>query len=208
MLWRPVSCVFVMSLMVSASGHSAPGDIHRVSGAELVNLRAAPSDQSNVRGRVDGGDDVIELTTEGNWVGVRVLETGEEGWIYGDLLDPVATSGLRSGGNGGSVADVGFMQLSEGFNTLMHRIGQELGYPLVEATTQPGQGVLRVRPTPAWLRNGSRDSHLMAATAFHQLWKNYHNGDRVALVLTDEGGNDYITINDTDSGPELSVQQP
>jgi hypothetical protein len=29
---------------------------------------------------------VIELTRDGNWVGVRVLQTGEEGWIYGGLL--------------------------------------------------------------------------------------------------------------------------
>ena len=63
-------------------------------GAEVVNLRAGPSDESNIRGRVEQGDEVIELTSEGNWRGVRVLDTGEEGWIYGGLLEAVAQSGL------------------------------------------------------------------------------------------------------------------
>lgn len=208
MRWPLAYSAFVAGLTIASPGHAAPGDIHRVSGAELVNLRAAPSNESNVRGRVDGGDEVIELTSEGNWIGVRVFETGEEGWIFGDLLERVATSGLRAGGSPAGVPDVGLMQLSEGFNALVHRIGQDLGYPLIESTSQPGQGVLRITPTAAWLRNGSRDSHLMAATAFYQMWKNYHNGERVTLVLTDPGGDDYIMINDTDSGPDLSVRAP
>jgi uncharacterized protein YgiM (DUF1202 family) len=56
---------------------AAPGDIHRVAGAEVVNLRAGPTDQSNIRGRVEQGDEVIELTRDADWVGVRVLQTGE-----------------------------------------------------------------------------------------------------------------------------------
>ena len=66
--------------ILSGGALAAPGDIHRVSGADVVNLRAGPSDASNIRGRIDHGDEVIELTRDGNWVGVRVLQTGEEGW--------------------------------------------------------------------------------------------------------------------------------
>ena len=76
------------------SALGAPGDIHRVSGADVVNLRAGPTDSSNIRGKVDQGDEVIELTREGNWIGVRVLQTGEEGWVYGGLLERVTQSGL------------------------------------------------------------------------------------------------------------------
>jgi hypothetical protein len=43
-----------------------------------------------VRGTVERGDEVIELTRRDNWLGVRVLRTGEEGWIFGYLLEPVA----------------------------------------------------------------------------------------------------------------------
>jgi len=91
--------------ILSGGALAAPGVIHRVAGADVVNLRAGPSDASNIRGRVDHGDEVIELTRDGNWVGVRVLQTGEEGWIYGGLLERVARSGLLPGdtalGNGG-----------------------------------------------------------------------------------------------------------
>ena len=42
-----------LALTAAATGAAmaAPGDIHRVAGADVVNLRAGPSDQTNVRGR-------------------------------------------------------------------------------------------------------------------------------------------------------------
>ena len=49
-------------------------------------------------------------------------------------------------------------------------------------------------PTPSWLRAGSRDSHLMAALAFYQMWKNHQNGRPVTMVLEDADGADYIRI--------------
>ena len=51
--------------LLSGGALAAPGDIHRISGADVVNLRAGPTDASNIRGSV------------------RVLQTGEEGWVYG-----------------------------------------------------------------------------------------------------------------------------
>jgi uncharacterized protein YgiM (DUF1202 family) len=99
---------FVIGLAVlgclSGTVFAAPGDVHRVSGAEIVNLRAGPTDASNIRGRVEQGDEAIELTRDGNWVGVRVLQTGEEGWIYGGLLERVAQSGLLPGDGGAGAA--------------------------------------------------------------------------------------------------------
>ena len=110
----------VVLALLSGSALAAPGDIHRVSGADVVNLRAGPTDASNIRGKVDQGDEVIELTREGNWIGVRVLQTGEEGWVYGGLLERVTQSGLlprdAASGNDG---DAGFLQLSEGFDRLI-----------------------------------------------------------------------------------------
>ena len=55
----------------------------------MVNLRAGPTEESNIRGTVELDDEVIELTRDRNWIGVRVLQTGEEGWIYGGLLEQV-----------------------------------------------------------------------------------------------------------------------
>jgi hypothetical protein len=205
-IWRGSTFGF-MALFFVSSALAAPGDIHRVSGAEVVNLRAGPTDTSNIRGRLEQGDEVIELTREGNWIGARVLRTGEEGWIYGGLLERVSQSGLLPGqaGDGG---DAGFLQLSEGFDRLMRRVNGDLGYRTVEDTTQVAEGVLQVRPTAAWLRSGGRDAHIMGALAFYELWKNYQDGRPVALVMTDEQGADYIRIADGDLGPELSIAAP
>jgi Bacterial SH3 domain len=206
-IWRGSTFGLVALCLVSGSALAAPGDIHRVSGAEVVNLRAGPTDTSNIRGRLEQGDEVIELTREGNWIGARVLRTGEEGWIYGGLLERVSQSGLLPGqaGDGG---DAGFLQLSEGFDRLMRRVNGDLGYRTVEDATQVAEGVLQVRPTAAWLRSGGRDAHIMGALAFYELWKNYQDGRPVALVMTDEQGADYIRIADGDLGPELSIAAP
>jgi uncharacterized protein YgiM (DUF1202 family) len=197
---------FLTAVVLVAAGAdaaaAAPGDIHRVAGADIVNLRAGPSDQTNVRGRVEEGDDVIELTRDGSWVGVRVLETGEEGWIFSGLLETVSQSGLRPGVEG---TNAGFLQLSESFDVLMRRINTQLGYPVVDAVEQTSDGTLRVIPTPQWLLNGSREAHMMAAAAIYQMWKNHQNSAPVGVVMADAAGEDYITILDEASGPSLSI---
>src|SRR5918996_4046609 len=200
---------FVALAFFSGTARAAPGDIHRVSGAEVVNLRAGPTDTSNIRGRVDQGDEVIELTRDGNWVGVRVLQTGEEGWIYGGLLERVAQSGLLPGDGGpGSGGDAGFLQLSEGFDQLIRRVNDDLGYPMVEDASPVAEGVLQVQPTAAWLRSGGRGAPKMGAVAFYELWENYQNGRPGTLVMTDEQGREYIRIADGDLGPELAIAAP
>jgi uncharacterized protein YgiM (DUF1202 family) len=207
-VYRTSTVAALIVTALSTAALAVPGDIHRVTGAEVVNLRAAPSDESNIRGRVEAGDEVIELTRDGNWVGVRVLPTGEEGWIYGGLLERVAASGLVPGDAAAWSGDAGFMQLSESFDHLIRRINGDLGYRMVDDVVQTGDGVLQVTPTEAWLRSASRDAHMMAALAFYQLWKNHQNGRPVALVMTDDRGEEYIRIVDRDLGPELAMVAP
>jgi Bacterial SH3 domain len=202
------ACV-ALAVVFSGTARAAPGDVHRVAGADVVNLRAGPDDDSNIRGRVEQGDEVIELTSEGNWLGVRVLQTGEEGWIFGGLLERVAQSGLLPGDAGfGDDGDGGFLQLSEGFDRLIRRIDRGAGYRMVQEAVPVGDGVLRVTPTAAWLRAASRESHLMAALAFYQMWKNHQNGRPVTMVMPDDRGEDYIQIADGDRGPELAIAAP
>jgi hypothetical protein len=181
---------------------AAPGDIHRVT-AELANLRAGPSNESAVRSRVEAGAELIELRSEGGWLGVRVLDTGEEGWIFGDLLERVARTGLAA-----EPGDAGFRQLSESFDRLVQSLNDQLGYPLVERVERTGENALTVTPTPQWLRYGGRDAHLMAAMSFYQMWKNHQDQQPVRLTLAGPDGTEYITIVDEDAGPVLSLLSP
>ncbi len=205
--WQLGLLAFGVIALAGVPAGAAPGDIHRVAHAETVNLRAGPSNQANVRGTVQQGDQVIELTRSDNWLGVRVLRTGEEGWIFDQLLEPVARTTL---GNGAPtpVEDVGFLRWSEGFNRLLASINSDLRYPTVQKVDQPEGDLLRVVPTSDWLLNGSRADHLLGAAAMYEMWKNHQNGAPVRLVMQDDRGHDYITIVDQDSTPNLSVHLP
>jgi uncharacterized protein YraI len=198
-----------LAVLGPGAAAAATGDIHRVTNADVVNLRAGPSNEANVRGTVQRGDEVIELTRDGNWLGVRVLRTGEEGWVFGDLAEPVMRTTLGIEGERAPVVeDVGFLRLSESFNRLMRGINANLGYPVVQEVAQPETDLLRVTPSQDWLINGSREAHLMSAAAMYQMWKNHHNGAPVRLQMADDQGRDYITIVDGDNGPSLSIAGP
>jgi uncharacterized protein YgiM (DUF1202 family) len=196
---------FLLGLTMVQGAVAAPGDIHVVTNAEVVNLRAGPSDETNVRGRVEQGDEVIELQREGNWVGVRVLPTGEEGWIYGGLLETKVRSGLDPTVEAG---DAGFTQLSEEFDLLMRGINSKLGFPVVSSVEQVADNALQVTPSPQWLVNGSREAHMMAAAAIYQMWKNRQNMAPVSVSMLDGAGNDYIRIDDEPNGPTMNVAIP
>ena len=185
--------------MTAGVAQAEPGDVHRVT-AELANLRAGPSDETTVRSQVQQGDEVVELRRENSWIGVRVMGTGEEGWIFGDLVDRVSLSQL-----GGGVDDAGFRGLSEDFDVLMGRMGRQLGYRLIDSVDRADPGMLRVVPTRDFLLYGGRDAHMATTLAIYQMWKNHQNSQPVAVTLLDNDGNPYITIEEETTGPDFLI---
>jgi hypothetical protein len=184
-------------LLAAGTAHADPGDIYQVTSAR-ANLRSGPSDADTVRSQMAQGDQLIELRREGNWIGVRVLRTGEEGWVFRDLIDVVAQSQLNGG-----VGAAGFQELSQGFDLLMGRLGQQLGYPLVATVAQGANGELRVTPTHEFLLYGGRDVHVATTLAIYQMWKNHENNAPVAVVLLGDDGKPYVSIQDRPAGPDL-----
>jgi hypothetical protein len=174
---------------------AATGDTHRVV-AERVNLRAGPSDDANVRSQVMQGEQVLELRREGRWYGVRVLRTGEEGWIFADLIEPVGTTTLGSG-EGGSAGGAGFADLSRDFDRLMGQLARRYGFALFDGVRQVDDATLEATLTPDWLRAGSADEHLLAAIAIYQMWKNHQDSAPVRVLVLEPGGERYIAIDET-----------
>jgi hypothetical protein len=192
-------CGLILAAVVGGAASAAPGDVHRVT-AERANLRAGPSDQTDVRAQLERGDELIELQREGKWFGVRAIRMGKEGWIYGDLVELTSPTRLERG-----AAAAGFRELSPGFDSLIHSIDERLGYRMVDRVEQVGSDTLRVMPTQDWLIYGGRSDHMLAALAFYKMWK-AHQGDRpVTLALLNRRGQEYITIADGKSGPTLSI---
>lgn len=194
-------CGLVLVGMSTVSAVASTGDIYRVTG-EKVNLRAGPSNEADVRTTVEAGDELIELQKRGSWLGVRMLGTGNEGWIYEGLVEQISQSLLREGATA-----VPFEELSEGFASLLETINNHLGYRLVDRVERIENNTLRVIPTQEWLLYASREAHLMAALALYQMWKNHQDGRPVSLLMVDPQNENYITINDEESGPVLSVQK-
>jgi uncharacterized protein YgiM (DUF1202 family) len=189
-----------LALMAGAA-QAEPGDVLRVT-AERANLRSGPSDADTIRSQVQQGDELIEIRRDGNWLGIRVLRTGEEGWVFADLVDRVQTSQLDGGG---IITESGFQELSPEFDVLMGRMGLQFGYRLVDSVHQDGRNELRIVPTPEFLLYGGRDAHVAATLAIYQMWKNHQNNGPVAVTLVGEDGQPYVAIRDQPSGPNLLV---
>jgi len=187
-------------LLTTGAAQAEPGDIYQVTSAR-ANLRSGPSDSDTVRTQMVQGDQLIEVRRDGNWIGVRMLRTGEEGWVYRDLIDVVQQSQLNGGVVG--VGNAGFRDLSQGFDQLMGRFGQQLGYPLVASVAQDANGELRITPTREFLLYGGRDVHVATTLAIYQMWKNHQNNVPVAVVLLGEDGKPYVAIQDRPAGPDL-----
>jgi uncharacterized protein YgiM (DUF1202 family) len=197
-----ITVVGCLGLVMAAApaAHAAPGDTMRVVG-ERVNLRAGPSDDANVRSQILQGEQVLELRRDGNWYGVRVLRTGEEGWMFGNLLEPLSATTLSDAAVMAPAA--GFRELSPEFDRLLGNLAQRNGFALFESVRQAGDNTLELTLSPQWLRAGSGDEHLLAATAVYEMWKNHQNGTPVRVVLLEPGGRHYIAIDDTQTGGAL-----
>jgi uncharacterized protein YgiM (DUF1202 family) len=198
MMPRLLTLTAALALSTSAA-LAAPGDIHRVT-AELVNLRAGPSDDANVRSQLPQSEQVIELRRDGNWVGVRSLRTGEEGWIFGRLLEPVALSTL-SGGIPPVTA--GFGELSQSFDRLVGWMDLRRGFSMVDSVRSVDGSTLEVVAKPDWLRAASEEEHLLATVAIYEMWKNHQNSAPVSVVLIEATGERYIVIDDANGAIPL-----
>ena len=190
-----------LMLAIDQAAVAATGDVLKVT-AERANLRAGPSDKAQQRGQVQAGDDLIELQRQGEWVGVRVGRTGEEGWIYSKLVQLASASTLSR-----EAAPSGFKNLSPGFDTLVRSIDDRNGYRMVERVDTDNR-TLRVTPTREWLRYGDGQAHVLGALAMYEVWKSSQNQQPVTVLLLDEEGREYVSIADGASGPALKVRSP
>jgi hypothetical protein len=196
---HPSLPALLAATLIAAPALAGPGDLHEV-GADLVNLRAAPSDAASVRDRVAGGTQVLELRRDGGWIGVRVLPSGQEGWIYGELLREVTRSQLDA-----AQGTAGLGAYSADLDSLLFQVSERLGAPMIAEVTENGDA-LTLKPTESWLRASSEETQLMAATAIYGMWKNYRNQSPVEVVLLDATGGQYVVIRDDgEAGPRLTV---
>ena len=205
--WRISVLALTLAAFGGAPAEAAPGDIHRVVNADLVNLRAGPSEESSVRGTIERGDEVIELTRQ-RQLARRARAAHRRGRL--DLRTTPGAGGAQHARHGWPPTSRRRRLLAtlEGFNRLIRSINADLGYPIVQEVQQPEADLLRVVPSRDWLINGSREAHLMAAAAMYEMWKNHQNGAPVRLVMVDDEGRDYITIVDDETGPNLSIALP
>ena len=199
-LIRTLMLPVLASALFAGAAAAATGDLYKVSG-ERVNLRSGPSDATTVRSTIERGDELVELRRDRGWLGVRVVRTGEEGWVFQDLVQRVARTQL-----GSAAVDAGFQELSPEFNQLIGGLGQELGYALVDKVDMTGGDTLRIVPSENFLIDAGRDAHMALAMAVYQLWKNHHNQRPVRLDFVGPAGAPYISIEDLQSGPRWSVE--
>jgi len=185
--------------VAASAAYAGPGDVLEVT-TDRANLRSGPSDETTVRSQVLLGDELVELRREGSWVGVRVMRTGEEGWIYDNLVNVAAQSQLEGG-----LEQTGFEVLSEDFGQLIGHVGEQFGYELVESVQQADGNQLYVTPTNEFLVNAGREAHVTTTLAIYQMWKNHQNSEPVSVTLLGTDGEPYVAIQDQADQPDLTV---
>ena len=195
-------CSSVVLVPAMKEAEAAPGDVYRVNTAK-VNLRAGASDKTQALSTVTPVDELIELRRDGSWIGVRVLSTGEEGWIYGELAEQITKSRLQE-----DTDVLAAEQLSPDFDQLLQQVENQLGYPMLTRLTQSESNGLRVALSHDWLRQASHEAHLMATIAFYHTWKTHNAGRSVELTLLDEQSEAYMAIRDEPNGPALWIASP
>ena len=197
---RALPVAVALSVMfLSANAWTFPGDIQEVT-AERGNLRAGPSEKAEALGQVQRGDELIVLQRQGDWLGIRVIRTGEEGWVHGNLVQLSSATRLSR-----ETKPAGFKDLSPGFDSLIRTIEEHYGYLMVDRVEITENRTLRVVPTREWLLYGGRQDHLLATLAFYQMWKDNQDDQAVNVSLMDEKGGQYITVSDDSSGPSLMI---
>lgn len=65
----------------ASMAYAGAGDVHHVAVA-AANLRNNPAKTAGIVGVVKKGDKLTEVSREGNYMSVKVADTGQEGWVY------------------------------------------------------------------------------------------------------------------------------
>ena len=81
-----LSSLLLLALAVSGEVKAAPGDNLSTSKTN-VNVRAAPTTESEILLTINPGANIIEIDSTDDWHFVSLPDRNAEGWIYSPLLD-------------------------------------------------------------------------------------------------------------------------
>lgn len=152
---RRGSLAFAALVLIGGAALAAGGDALTVTGSR-VNVRAGPSTDTQVLTQVSRDQQVIERGRQGEWVQVELPDRGgEQGWIHGSLLAPVATQADRNGvpepAVGPSAAELaGVRRFRASVDYLNKRAQQVAGVDLFTGVEPAGAGAVQVSTTDAW----------------------------------------------------------
>jgi len=184
-------------LAFASTALALPGDVLVVTG-DRVNLRDGPSTAGAVVGRLARGEVVIERERSEAWIRVDLGGGHQGGWAHGSYLRPLGLQepSAATGGPGFGA----FRAKLDGENL---RVFAETGvYPYL-AARDLGDAMVMVVPSDDWLVNGQ--DHAADAMRLYRMWKAENGGRDVTLTISDRDGNVYITVQDTDQDPLLTV---
>ncbi|HLF59452.1 MAG TPA: hypothetical protein VI732_07455 [Alphaproteobacteria bacterium] len=90
-------------------------------------------------------------------------------------------------------------------DVINENVGQAYGGPPFPKLEFPQPRVVKVIPNKAWMKD--RRMHYRNAMMLYRMWRNANQFRPVTIMITDDGGGDYITIKDTPKGLEYRAKQ-
>ncbi|MGH6718790.1 MAG: SH3 domain-containing protein [Alphaproteobacteria bacterium] len=186
----------VLLTLVAAWSSAAADDTLVVTG-DRVNVRGGPGTEHAVVGKVVEGQVVIGRERQGAWYHIDPGGGRAEGWVHQSYVR------LKPAGTVGDTGGSRIARFRRSLETESRRVLEATGsFPFVGAEDL-GDGVVAVVSSEDWFVGGGDLSG--DAWRLYQLWKAENGGRRVVLAITDTDGNIYITVQDTNGEPLLTV---
>ena len=145
-----------------------------------VNVRAGPSLDEAVQTKVNKGHALVEVERDGDWVRVKLSESGDrEGWVHGSLVSRI---------NAGGKTDAGFDRFLASAGVLNDRTRIRSQTDFFNEIRNLGGGTLEVTASDGWLALAESLKTADLDTLLG-LWVSADGGQRpVMLRIVDRGG--------------------
>jgi uncharacterized protein YgiM (DUF1202 family) len=183
--------IIVFAIGYTANSVAAAGD-ELIVIESLVNVRSAPSNDSEPLLRLKQDRKVTEIQRQGNWVEVEMHRDGiSTGWIHGSLLSKAETNTTEARN---TISPTRFDNFMQRFNNHNEVIKKQHGEIYFTEAKSKSRSEIEVIATQAWINSDIEVRNNTLSEIFN-LWSDVVPvGTSISVQVLDEQGEKYTIM--------------